>query len=209
MITVKQIITGPIEENCYVIHNDTQALVVDPGNDAHKIIAELTTREVKPVAVLITHAHYDHIGALEEIRSHYNIPVYISPIEQDWLTDANLNLSGLVRHNDILDVVCRPAEFEFTNYEDYTLGGMTFKVVPTPGHSPGSVSFIFEDFVVTGDALFRGSVGRSDLPMGDSQVLLDGIRKELFTLPETFRAYPGHGPQTTIRREKETNPFFN
>ncbi len=209
MITVKQIPTGPIEENCYVIHNDKHALIVDPGNDSHKIIDEITAREVSPVAVLITHAHYDHIGALEEIRSHYNIPVYISPIEQDWLTDPNLNLSGLVRHDDIPDVVCRPSEFEFTNYETYTLGDMTFKVVPTPGHSPGSVSFIFDDFVVTGDALFRGSVGRSDLPMGNGQQLLDAIRKELFTLPESYRAYPGHGPQTTIRREKETNPFFN
>lgn len=209
MLKVKQIITGPIQENCYLIYNDQYALIVDPGADAHVIKEHVATLGVSPVAVLITHAHYDHIGALEEIRSEYNIPVYISPIEQDWLTDPMLNLSGLGRHDDIANVVCRPAEFEFINYDSYTLGDMTFKVVPTPGHSPGSVSFIFDDFVVTGDALFRGSVGRSDLPMGDGAQLLDGIKKELFTLPETYRAYPGHGPQTTIRREKETNPFFN
>lgn len=209
MINVKQIMTGPIQENCYLIYNDTYALIVDPGEEAEKIQGVISELNVTPVAVLITHAHYDHIGALEAIRSHYNIPVYISPIEQDWLTDPMLNLSGMTRHDDIPDVVCRPAEFEVTNYETYTLGDMTFKVVPTPGHSPGSVSYIFEDFVITGDALFRGSVGRTDLPMGDSTALLNGIRAELFTLPETFKAYPGHGPQTTIRREKETNPFFN
>lgn len=209
MINIKQIVTGPIQENCYVIYNEKQALIVDPGADGDLIKTTIASLDVTPVAVLITHAHYDHIGALEEIRSEYNIPVYISPIEQDWLTDPNLNLSGLTRHDDIPDVVCRPAEFEFNNYDSYTLGDMTFKVVPTPGHSPGSVSFIFDDFVVTGDALFRGSVGRSDLPMGDGARLLRGIQEELFTLPDSFKAFPGHGPQTTIRREKETNPFFN
>ena len=209
MINIKQIVTGPIQENCYVIYNEKQALIVDPGADSDLIKTTIASLNVTPVAVLITHAHYDHIGALEEIRSEYNIPVYISPIEQDWLTDPNLNLSGLTRHDDIPDVVCRPAEFEFNNYDSYTLGDMTFKVVPTPGHSPGSVSFIFDDFVVTGDALFRGSVGRSDLPMGDGARLLRGIQEELFTLPDSFKAFPGHGPQTTIRREKETNPFFN
>ncbi|MEG2709320.1 MAG: MBL fold metallo-hydrolase [Vagococcus sp.] len=209
MINIKQIVTGPIQENCYVIYNEKQALIVDPGADGDLIKTTIASLNVTPVAVLITHAHYDHIGALEEIRSEYNIPVYISPIEQDWLTDPSLNLSGLTRHDDIPDVVCRPAEFEFNNYDSYTLGDMTFKVVPTPGHSPGSVSFIFDDFVVTGDALFRGSVGRSDLPMGDGARLLRGIQEELFTLPDSFKAFPGHGPQTTIRREKETNPFFN
>ncbi len=209
MINIKQIVTGPIQENCYVIYNEKQALIVDPGADSDLIKTTIASLNVTPVAVLITHAHYDHIGALEEIRSEYNIPVYISSIEQDWLTDPNLNLSGLTRHDDIPDVVCRPAEFEFNNYDSYTLGDMTFKVVPTPGHSPGSVSFIFDDFVVTGDALFRGSVGRSDLPMGDGARLLRGIQEELFTLPDSFKAFPGHGPQTTIRREKETNPFFN
>ena len=209
MIHVKQIMTGPIQENCYVIYNDKHALIVDPGEEAEKIQGVIESLNVTPIAVLITHAHYDHIGALEAIRSHYNIPVYINPIEQDWLTDPVLNLSGMARHDDIPDVICQPAEYEVTNYETYTLGDMTFKVVPTPGHSPGSVSYIFDDFVITGDALFRGSVGRSDLPMGDGEALLAGIRKELFTLPDNFRAYPGHGPQTTIRREKETNPFFN
>lgn len=209
MLTIKQIPTGAIQENCYLIYNDTSLLIVDPGDESEKIKSEISKLSAKPVAIIITHAHYDHIGAVNTIRDYYNIPVYISPIEQSWLQDPELNLSGLSRHDDMDDIIIRPAEFEFKNYDTYTIGDMTFKVVPTPGHSPGSVSFIFDDFVVCGDALFKGSVGRTDLPFGDSEALLSGIKKELFTLPDDLEAYPGHGPVTTIGREKRENPFFN
>lgn len=209
MLTIKQIPTGAIQENCYLIYNDVSLLIVDPGDEAEKIKSEISKVSAKPVAIIITHAHYDHIGAVDIIRDYYDIPVYISPIEQSWLQDPELNLSGLSRHDDMDDIIIRPAEFEFKNYDTYTIGDMTFKVVPTPGHSPGSVSFIFDDFVVCGDALFKGSVGRTDLPFGDSNTLLSGIKKELFTLPDELEAYPGHGPVTTIGREKRENPFFN
>lgn len=209
MLTIKQIPTGAIQENCYLIYNDHSLLIVDPGDEAKKIESIIDELNVKPEAILITHAHYDHIGAVDAIRDYYDIPVYISPIEQSWLTDPQLNLSGLARHDDMADVTAREAEFEFKNYDTYTIGDMTFKVVPTPGHSPGSVSFIFDDFVVCGDALFRGSVGRTDLPFGDSQTLLSGIKAELFTLPDDFKAYSGHGPVTSIGREKRENPFFH
>lgn len=209
LINVKQLITGPIEENCYLIYNDQSLLVVDPGNDAEKIKQAISETGATPTDIIITHAHYDHIGAVDDIRDTYNIPVHISPIEQDWLTNPTLNLSGLMRHSDINDVIARAAEYEFDMYHDYTLGDMTFKVVPTPGHSPGSVSFIFDEFVVTGDALFSGSIGRTDLPFGDAQTLLNSVQTELFTLPEHFIAYPGHREPTTIGKEKQTNPFFN
>ncbi|MEG0254917.1 MAG: MBL fold metallo-hydrolase [Vagococcus sp.] len=209
MIQVKQIITGPIEENCYLIYNNKNLLIVDPGNDAPIIKKEIETLGCDVAAILITHAHYDHIGALEDIREFYHAPVYINPIEQEWLSNPELNLSGLMRHNDIPSVICQPAEFEFKNYESYTLGDMTFKVVPTPGHSPGSVSFIFDDFVVTGDALFSGSIGRTDLPFGSTEDLLNAVQTELFTLPDEFAAYPGHREPTTIGKERLTNPFFN
>lgn len=209
MIQVKQIITGPIEENCYLIFNDKHLLIVDPGNDAPIIKEEINQLGREVTAILITHAHYDHIGALEEVREYYKVPVYISPIEQDWLSNPELNLSGLMRHNDIQDVICKPAEFELENYQTYTLGDMTFKVVPTPGHSPGSLSFIFDNFVVTGDALFSGSIGRTDLPFGNTEALLNAVKSELFTLPDDFAAYPGHREPTSIGKERLTNPFFN
>lgn len=211
MIEIKSFVTsGAPEENCYFIYNDESMLIVDPGNDGDKIQAIVTELGRKPVAILLTHTHYDHIGAVEEIRNVYNIPVYVSPLEQAWLNDPMLNLSGMLRHNDMPDLILTPAEHEF-EMKDYTLGGMTFKVVPTPGHSIGSVSFIFpeSEFVVTGDALFAGSIGRSDLHTGNMDQLLTSIRTHLFTLPDHYKAYPGHGPSTTIGHEKATNPFFN
>jgi len=209
VLTIKQIPTGAIQENCYLIYNNQSLIIVDPGDEAEKLKKEINSIDAKPVAIILTHTHYDHIGAVDIIRDAYNIPVYVSPIEQSWLQTPELNLSGLSRHDDMDDIVIRPAEFEFKDYDTYTLGDITFKVVPTPGHSPGSVSFIFDDFVVCGDALFKGSVGRTDLPFGDSEALLSGIKKELFSLPDDLTAYPGHGPETTIGREKKENPFFN
>lgn len=205
MIEVKYFVTtGPAEENCYFIYNEENLLIVDPGNDAHLIKQFIKETGRKPVAILLTHTHYDHIGALEDIRQTYQIPVYVSPAEQSWLADPALNLSGAA------NIVCQPAEFEF-ELTDYTLGDMTFKVVPTPGHSPGGVSFIFpsDNFVITGDALFGGSVGRTDLPQGDHELLLSSIQRELFTLPDHYDVYPGHRGPTTIGHEKATNPFFN
>lgn len=205
---IEQIKTGPIEENCYLIYNKEHLLIVDPGADATILSARINALGRKPEAILLTHTHYDHIGAVEDLRQAFSLPVYVSPLEQAWLDDPILNLSGLPRHADIADIIVQPAEHEF-ELTSYTLGGMTFDVVATPGHSIGSVSFIFDDFVVVGDALFRGSIGRTDLYTGDLQQLLTSIKTQLFTLPHELAVYPGHGAATTIGREIAANPFFN
>lgn len=205
MVEVKRIVTGAIEENCYLIYEDVTALIVDPGDDFPKIMQTIEDLQVTPVAILLTHCHYDHIGALEETRTTYNVPVYVSSLEKDWLGNPELNLSA---HGG-KPVIAQPADFEFEMMRDYTIGALSFRVVPTPGHSPGGVSFIFEDFVITGDALFQGSVGRTDLPGGDHEALLEGIREQLFTLEDEMQIYPGHGDASTIGDEKLTNPFFN
>lgn len=205
---IEQIKTGIIEENCYLVYNDEALLIIDPGEDAAKIKTQIEKTQQQPVAILLTHTHYDHIGAVEELRQFYQIPVYVSPLEQSWLGDPILNLSGLGRHDDIANIIVSPAEYEF-EMKTYRLGNMTFRVVPTPGHSIGSVSFIFDDFVVSGDALFKGSIGRTDLYTGNLEQLLHSIQTQLFVLPDEFAVYPGHGDATTIEHEKRTNPFFN
>ncbi|MEI5988760.1 metallo-beta-lactamase [Enterococcus termitis] len=208
MLKIERIQTGVIQENCYLVYNESSLLIIDPGAESEKIAHLIEKTGKKPIAILLTHTHYDHIGAVETLRHQYKIPVYVSPLEQEWLTNPILNLSGLGRHDDIADIIVQSAEVEF-ELKEYDLDGIRFSVVPTPGHSIGSVSFIFDDFVVTGDALFKGSIGRTDLHTGDLEQLLHSIRTYLFTLPEEFPAYPGHGDATTIEHEKKTNPFFN
>jgi len=204
---IKRIVTGIIEENCYIVSLNGKALIIDPGDEPSKIKDEIEELEVRPIAILLTHTHYDHIGAVEDIRQAYGIPVYVSPLEQDWLGDPQKNFSSTKERL----VKVGEAENEFVMEKIYELDGFRFKVVPTPGHSPGSVSFLFEDELVafTGDALFKGSVGRTDLPGSEPEKLLSGIRKYLFVLPDETRIFPGHRDDSTIGHEKETNPYFN
>lgn len=206
MVNVQKIETGLIPENCYLVYKGSKALVIDPGDETSKIKNELEELGVQPVAILLTHTHYDHIGALEDIRTDYEIPVYVSSEEQDWLGNPAFNLSFTQEH----EIIARPAEFEFHLFEEYDIEGFRFTVVPTPGHSPGGVSFVFheEDIVFSGDALFKGSIGRTDLPEGDLRQLLQSIEEQLFTLPDEMRVFPGHNADTTIGLEKRLNPFF-
>lgn len=206
MFEIKNLPVGMAQSNCYILSNGTKALIVDPGDQADLIKNTITQLNVEPVAILLTHTHYDHIGAVEAMREEYAIPLYVSSKEKEWLADPNKNLSGLVGN----PIRVNEAENYFHPKERLQISDFSFTVVATPGHSPGSVSFIFEEeeAVISGDALFAGSIGRTDLPGSDPSALIPGVRAELFTLPEHFSVYPGHGEQTTIGREKATNPFF-
>lgn len=200
---IKRIVTGMIEENCYLLWKEEQLLIIDPGAYGDLLIEEIEQIKAQPLAILLTHAHFDHIGAVDQLRDFYQIPVYVSPLEQAWLQDPTKNLS--VRFGEA--ITARSADLLFEK-ENYQIGAFSFKVIPTPGHSIGSVSFIFDEFVVVGDTLFQGGIGRTDFPTGDLKQLLASIQMQLFTLPEKFPVYPGHGYPTTIAVEKTTNPFF-
>lgn len=199
-------------ENTYFLTNEQAVLVIDPGSDSDKIVKTLS-RLGKPVAaILLTHAHYDHIMSVDVVRDQFgNPPVYVSEHEASWLYTPRHNLSGLPRHDDMADVIIRPADHTFVNNHPYDLSGFQFKVQPTPGHSIGGVSFVFDQdkVVITGDALFKDAIGRTDLPTGSFKELIANIKTQLFTLPDHYTVYPGHGMNTTIGQEKAFNPFFN
>ncbi len=206
MLKIETMTVGMAQSNCYIVHNETEAIIVDPGGEQARIEQTIERLDIKPIAILLTHTHYDHIGALEGIRDTYNVPVYVAAEENSWLMDPMKNLSGYVGES----ITTRPAEEELLIGDEMTIGDFTFKVLPTPGHSPGGVSFVFMDgdFVITGDALFGGSIGRTDFPGSNHEQLLTSIREQLFTLPEHYTIYPGHMGRSTIGHEKNYNPFF-
>lgn len=206
MLNIETMTVGMAQANCYIVHNEIDALIVDPGGESYRIQDTIERLDVKPIAILLTHTHYDHIGALDDIRDTYNIPVWVAAAESEWLFDPMKNLSSHVGE----EITTRPAEELFVIGEQMTISDFTFKVLPTPGHSPGGVSFVFEeaDFVITGDALFGGSIGRTDFPGSNHAQLLNAIREQLFTLPDHYTIYPGHMGRSTIGHEKNHNPFF-
>ena len=198
-------------ENTYILENDSHLLLIDPGSDWPKIEEKLTKSGKPLTAILLTHTHYDHIMSLDLVREAFKQPpVYVAEQEKDWLFTPEYNLSGLARHDDMEDLILKPAEHTFTIHRPYHLDGFHFEVRPTPGHSAGGVSFVFPDqnCVFTGDALFKESIGRTDLYTGDLEQLKDGIKSQLFSLPGSFTVHPGHGQNTSIGHEKVFNPWF-
>lgn len=210
MLKWNQIPLGPLQTNCYLVNDkDGSCLVVDPGAEPQKLISIIEEHNLKPICILLTHAHFDHIGAVDGIREEYQIPVYIHVKEADWLADPSLNGSQYFMMSKTIRA--RQADHLFGEEGDVSIGNFTFSLFYTPGHSPGSVSFYFPDgqFVVAGDALFQGSIGRTDLPGGNHNQLLNSIHEKLLVLPEETAVLPGHGPVTTIGNEMDSNPFLN
>lgn len=205
----EQLPLGPLQTNCYLISNSMkECLVIDPGSEGTKLIQHIQKRGLKPIAILLTHAHFDHIGAVDDVRDHYHIPVYIHRNEKKWLANPAMNGSTAFMSQGIS---ARDAEFLIDQETKLSIGSFSFQVYETPGHSPGSISFYFEGsgIVVSGDALFAGSIGRTDLPQGDHQQLIKSIHQKLLSLPEDTIVLPGHGPDTVIELEMESNPYLN
>ncbi|WP_299087948.1 MBL fold metallo-hydrolase [uncultured Metabacillus sp.] len=205
----RQLPLGPLQTNCYLFSNDkNECLVIDPGGDAHKLTNILQQQHLKPLAILLTHAHFDHIGAVDEIRNEWNIPVYVHKNEKEWLTAPSLNGSQYFMAGEIS---ASPADELIKGEGTLNIGSFSLEVFETPGHSPGSVSYYSSEagLVFSGDALFAGSIGRTDLPGGNHQQLIKSIHDKLLTLPEETLVLSGHGPETSIELEMERNPFLN
>ncbi|WP_042223460.1 MBL fold metallo-hydrolase [Oceanobacillus manasiensis] len=205
-MNIKTLPLGPIGTNCYIVYKEKKALIIDPGGSPQEVISFLEELNLLPEAILLTHAHFDHIGGVEELRERYRLDVYLHSEESNWLEDPSLNGSlGLMGQ----EVTTYKAEQNLQEGE-MEIAGFTFEVRHTPGHSPGSVSFVFHEYttVFGGDVLFRQGIGRTDLIGGDMKVLEKSIRNKLYDLDNAYTVYPGHGPKTTIGFEKKQNAFF-
>ncbi|WP_404453427.1 MBL fold metallo-hydrolase [Oceanobacillus kapialis] len=203
---IKTLPLGPLGTNCYILHTTKHALIVDPGGNPEKVIELMEKYKLIPKAILLTHAHFDHIGAVQELREKYQLGVYLHANERDWLQDASLNGSL----HFIGEQITTNEPDHFFKEGEMEIAGISFQILHTPGHSPGSVSFVFpkESIVVSGDVLFRQGIGRTDLSGGDIGMLERSIKNKLYALDDSYTVYPGHGPETTIKYEKQYNAFF-
>lgn len=210
MIQIIQNTLGPVMTNVYTVYNEEskEAFIVDPSDSAKVLIGQLEERGLKLKAILLTHAHFDHIGAVNDLKGYCpEAKVYVGEVDLEMLSDPGLNLSEAFEGNP---VIVR-ADKTVRDNEVISILGMDIRCIHTPGHTSGSVSYYAEDIksVFSGDTLFCGSVGRSDFPTGNENTLLRSIEEKLFTLPEDTNVLPGHDSLTTIGREKKYNMFFN
>ena len=199
---------GPLQTNAYLVmeENGSRAFVIDPGMGPEKLLKRIEASGAAVEAIVLTHAHFDHMAGVEAVRKAAGCPVYLHDLEADWMTDARKN--GSARWPDVTPpIAAEPAEHALEDGMTLKLIGLEFRVIHTPGHSPGSVSLLHGSHLFAGDVLFRQSVGRTDLPGGRAADLEHSIRGKLYKLPPDTRVYPGHGPQTTIGYEMANNPF--
>jgi glyoxylase-like metal-dependent hydrolase (beta-lactamase superfamily II) len=205
-----QIPLGPIQTNCYLVYNEQkECLIFDPGEEPNRLLQFIQQKGLVPRAILLTHAHFDHIGAADALRDHYRINLYQHSLERKWLEDASFNGSIFFSPNSPMRL--RVAD-EFIEQEgEFELHGFKFTIFHTPGHSPGSISYYFEEerIVISGDVLFKEGIGRTDLPGGDERTLLRSIHTKLLTLPEDTLVLSGHGDVTTIQDEMNNNPYLH
>lgn len=209
-LTIRTIVSQPFEENSYVVWRPGQAdcLVFDPGLDPEAILELVRDEGLTVAAILDTHGHADHIAGNEALKAAFpNAPLIIGANDTPMLADAQANLSAPFG----LPLTSPPADRTVAEGDVVEEAGIRLEVFDVPGHSPGHVVYLWRGntcLVFGGDVLFRGSIGRCDFPGGDMRLLLDGIRKKLFTLPPETVVYPGHGPVTTVGHERRTNPFL-
>jgi hydroxyacylglutathione hydrolase len=207
---------GAFAANCYLVAPapGAECVIIDPGQDAERGIEELLNRyRLKPIAVLLTHGHVDHMWSVAPVCGAKGIPAYIHPDDREMLSDPGKGLDLMVKQQFLGGMTfSEPDDVKaLSDGEVITLAGLEFTIGHTPGHTRGSVTFRSGeedlDALFTGDLLFAGSIGRTDLPGGDYQQILQSLARTL-TLPDETNVLPGHGPQTTIGEERRTNPFL-
>ncbi len=205
---LKMLTVGPFQENCYVVGDEEPGVgaIIDPGDEAARIAMAVEETGLDIETIIVTHAHIDHVGAVVALKEEYACPVLMHEESEALLAGLPTQAMMMGLRFGKVPTVDRYVEDE----EVLEVGNLRLRSLYTPGHAPGHLAFYLQDegLVLSGDALFAGSVGRVDLPGGSMEVLMRSIEERLLTLPDGTLVYPGHGPQTTIANERASNPFL-
>ena len=213
-LLVHRLVVSPFETNCYIAacpprslgdESTREAVIIDPGAEAHLISDAVYGCDVTVFGIVNTHGHADHIGSNAALKGEFECPIMIHEMDAPLLTDPQANLSASIGFGGI---VSPPADRLLKEGDEIVVGGLILKVIHTPGHTPGGICLYGEGTLFSGDALFMDGIGRSDFPGGDHHLLIESIRTKLLTLPDETIVHPGHGPNTTIGREKRENPWL-
>ena len=206
-LELQKCILGPVYTNCYLLKNKEtgELIIVDPADCPEKIEMKISLMNGKPVAILLTHGHFDHILAAQAVKEKYNIPIYACRQEEEMLREPSINMT--VHYGQGCSIV--PDVF-LEDLDVIRLAGFSVQMIHTPGHTPGGCCYYMEQegVLFSGDTLFQTSVGRSDFPGGSASALVRSVKEKLLVLPEETHVYPGHMEETTIGYEKLHNPFI-
>ena len=199
-------VVGPIQTNCYFLYREDtkECLIIDPGYEADKIEAYVQKKQLHVAGILLTHGHFDHITAADEVRKKFQTKIYASGKEKELMADPRMNVSVMMGES-----VSLKADVWLEDGQELEMLGETMRCILTPGHTGGGMCFYFPKacMLFSGDTLFQESVGRTDFPTGSSRELIRSVREKLLVPPEAVRVYPGHGLMTTIRDEQMFNPY--
>ena len=202
---IRKLAVGPIMANCFIVGcQDTgEAAVIDPGDEADRILRVLAESKLTVRVIINTHGHFDHVGANKPLKKATGAPLVIHPLDAPMLGRLAATAASWGLHGEDSP----PPDRTVGDGDQIAVGTLVFDVLHTPGHTPGGISLVTSGHVFVGDTLFAGSVGRTDFPGGSFETLRDSIRNKLFKLDDSVRVYTGHGPETTIGEEKRSNPF--
>ena len=202
---VNKLVVGPLASNCYIVGSEfnKEGMIIDPGDEAKRILKKVEELKLDIKSIVLTHGHIDHIGALKEVKEATKAEVAIHGDDAGIIQGQALNTLF-----DISYPIPPPPDKLLKDGDSIDIGDLHFLVVHTPGHTQGGISLLGEGVVFTGDALFNYGIGRTDLPGGNSNQLMNSLHTKLMVLPDNTVVYPGHGPDTTIGAEREANPFL-